>query len=308
LQGTGGVLKFNISMAVKGLNQDNYYFYDELRLVAEALRELGHVVDASLGALCPRSINLLWGCSLLHSDGMSEIAESGIPFVVVDSGLFPISQPVHRYAELQLMSRALVVWTPFRQRLEYLSSLSVKSAHLRFGYHGVLEPSTQECLPKWDFACWGPSTAFRISVLENLQGVGFKVRSCLGQTHLYRDDALRSAGQQLLLPLERGGPLMPMEVNSSFYHSCPGVALLSTPTEEHEFYCPAISLEAGWEEQLVRLWRSEEAHPMHDEQKEIFRSRPFVPTLAELVDNLPGTTNICRLPSFEDFLAMGSGQ
>ena len=159
----------------------------------------------------------------------------------------------------------------------------------------------------FDLVCWGPVTPYRIDILSRLQETGLVIRACLGKTHLYRDDALRHARALLLLPLTKGGRLLPMEVMSSFYHGCPGVGLGSTPVDEHEKYVSHLSPESDWVSVITRLIRSDKLNELYREKSDDFRARPLSRILESLLDELPQVQERVVLPSFEEFMAMEEG-
>ena len=98
-----------------------------------------------------------------------------------------------------------------------------------------------------------------------------------------------------------------MEVLSSLYHDCPGVALCAAQVDEHEEYVSCISPSDGWTGELVRGVMGEAFSGRHRQSVADFRSRSYAGVVEALLEQLPRTCTNATPPSFEEFLALEEG-
>jgi len=206
-------MRFNVTLIDPPGERYSHFLFDLARYILNTIELLGHVCTIERNRCDPEAMNILVGTHLLTTPiDVDVLLGAAQRYLVLQTEVLEehalngidVGDRLERVL-FPLLRGARAVWDTLDTNIDMLSRRGIRADFLRFGYNPRLEDIHHKASKDIDFLFYGSVSAWRRSVLQKLESLGYRVRVEFDAVALYRNDLIARA--EVVLTMRHGSEL-----------------------------------------------------------------------------------------------------
>lgn len=204
-------MRFNVTLIDPAGERYAHFLFDIARYILHSLELLGHDCTLERNRCDPAAMNVLIGAHHFRSEfEVGALLGGARDYVVLQTELLGEGQINLQAAGdrlervlLPLLRNARAVWDGLDTNVDVLAKQGIRAEVLRYGYSPRLEEIIHKTNKDIDFLFYGSIGPWRLSILQKLESLGYRVRAEFDTVSVFRNDLIARA--EVILTMAHGG-------------------------------------------------------------------------------------------------------